>query len=106
MRTLLLASFMVLIAFPAAAISRYQSMSLSCHRVQAIIRHEGAAIIYYPSKFSSRRMLFDRYVADDRFCDSLRYPQLTTIPTADNPRCQVLYCKQRSGGYDHGEKMK
>ena len=98
MRKLLLASCMTLAAFPAWAISRYDTGHLSCGRVQSIIRSEGAVILRYPSRFNPGRVLFDRYVSDDRFCDSDKYAKLTTIPTADNPHCEVLFCQQRSSG--------
>jgi hypothetical protein len=91
MRTFILAACMTLVAFPAAAISRYNSESLSCARVHAIIRSEGAAIMRYPSKFTGN-ILYDRYVADSRFCVSGKYAQSTTIPTADRANCPVYRC--------------
>ena len=94
---------MALVAFPAAAISRYNSQSMSCVRVQSIIRNEGAAIMRYPSKYRPGVTLFDRYVVDERFCTSDKYAQMVTIPTADNPNCRVFRCQQRTGeGPDHG----
>lgn len=98
MRKLLLAACMTFTAFPAWAISRYDSEHLSCARVQSILGSEGAAILRYPSRFNPGRILFDRYVSDGRFCDSNKYAKLTTIPTADNPHCEVLFCQQRSSG--------
>ena len=94
MRTLLLATCMALVAFPAGAISRYNSESLTCARVHAIIDSQGAAIMRYPSKFNPTLTLYDRYVKDDRYCVSQTYAQLVTIPTADMANCPVYRCAQ------------
>jgi hypothetical protein len=93
MRTLLLASCMILVAGPAGAISRYVSTGMSCARVHDIIRNEGAAIMRYPSRFHPGNILYDRYVADSRFCDAGKAANLTTIPAADRANCPVYNCQ-------------
>lgn len=82
---------MTLVAFPAAAISRYNSERLSCAQVHAIIRNEGAAIMRYPSRFTGN-ILYDRYVADSSLCVLGKYAQSTSIPTADRDHCPVYHC--------------
>lgn len=93
MRILLLAAALTLVAGPASAISRYNSMSLSCGQVHAIIRGEGAAIMRYPSRFNPGNILYDRYVAGSRFCVAGKLANLTTIPTADRANCPVYECR-------------
>jgi hypothetical protein len=82
---------MILIAGPASAISRYNSTGMTCARVHAIIRSEGAAIIRYPSQFTGN-ILYDRYVADSGFCVGGQAANFTTIPTADRSDCPVYNC--------------
>ena len=44
MKRLIVVSFLVLAAFPAHAISRYNSMSMSCSAAQQLVLREGAVI--------------------------------------------------------------
>ena len=93
MRILLLAAAITLAASPASAISRYNSLSLSCARVHAIIGREGAAIMRYPSKFNPGNTLYDRYVANGLYCVRGKYAQVAWIPTADMADCPVYRCQ-------------
>ena len=101
MRTLLLASCIILVAAPANAISRYNSTSMSCAKVQSIIKSQGAVIMRYPSKFNPGNILYDRYVSDARFCEAGKEPRLTTIPSADKAKCEVFDCHEADyGGFE------
>ncbi|WP_442582742.1 hypothetical protein ACSBOB_12675 [Mesorhizobium sp. ASY16-5R] len=91
MKTVLLAVALTLVTGEAFAISRYNSMSMSCGEVQARIDREGAAIMRYRSR--SGAPLYGRYVSDIRFCPSSMRPEYRYIPSADTSQCQVLECQ-------------
>ncbi len=78
---------------PALAISRYNSNGMSCAAVQNTIRREGAAIFRYPGR--SGATLYDRYVADERYCAGGEYAKSGTIPTRDSRNCPVRHCEMR-----------
>ncbi|MBX3598515.1 MAG: hypothetical protein KF874_13170 [Rhizobiaceae bacterium] len=84
----------LLLAGPAHAISRYQTMSMSCAQVQAALKRDGAAILRWQSKRTPGLPLYGRYVSDQRFCEFGQVIDLDTVPTADNPACTVRQCIQ------------
>ncbi len=83
-------------ATAAQAISRHNSTSLSCQRIQSIIQEEGAAIMRYQSTRNPSLRLYDRYVSNGAFCDTEKYPVRATIPAADTNQCIVFRCVDRS----------
>ena len=93
MKRLIVASLLVLTAFPAHAISRYNSMSMSCAAAQQRIVQEGAVILRYRSARRPNLTLYDRYVRDGAFCEIGEGAIPDTIPTRDNPRCLVFRCR-------------
>ena len=95
--SIVLLAALLLSATAANAISRHISTSLTCDRVQAIIRAEGAAIMRYQSRRNPGLTLYDRHVSNGAYCDTEKYPIATTIPTADTERCVVYRCVDRSG---------
>lgn len=92
--TVVLAIGLSLASFDALAISRYNSQSMTCDRVQAAVRSQGAAILSYRS--SSNAPLYDRYVAHGGFCHASDVTRLATVPTSDNRSCKVLRCVEMS----------
>jgi hypothetical protein len=90
MKTVLLAVALTLITGEALAISRYNSMGMSCDEVQARIDSEGAVIMRYRSR--SGAPLYGRYVSDGRFCPTSTRPEYRSIPSADTSQCEVLEC--------------
>lgn len=92
MKRLLIVSLLVVAAFPAHAISRYNSMSMSCAAAHEHILREGAVILRYRSARHPNLPLYDRYVADARLCDLGQGTVIDTVPTNDNPRCIVMKC--------------
>lgn len=101
MKKLSLLLLLCLLPAEAGAISRYVSTSLSCERVRGIIRTEGAVILRWQSRRVSGLPRFDRFVADDRFCRSDEYADLTVVPTADNEQCRVQVCERRINDDDN-----
>ncbi|CAN7246191.1 hypothetical protein [Rhizobium sp. LjRoot258] len=93
MRKLVVVVAFVIVASPALAISRYNSLTMSCQAARAAIHNEGAVILQYPSKRVPGMTLFDRYIRNSNYCDANKYAEWTTIPTKDNPRCRVLNCQ-------------
>lgn len=89
----LLAVFFFVLAADAHAISRYTSTSMSCERVKATIRQEGAAIMRYPSARNPGLQLYGRFVANGRYCSWGEAAVSTSIPAADTRACQVKECQ-------------
>lgn len=78
---------------PAHAISRYNSQSMTCSRIQSVILNEGAVILRYRSARNPSLPLYDRYVADDGFCEFNKYAAAAWVPSSDSRSCPVLVCK-------------
>lgn len=93
MKRLVLVSLLVLAAFPAHAISRYNSMSMSCAAARNLIAREGAVILRYHSARHPNLPLYDRYVSDGGMCALGEGAAVDTVPTRDNPHCAVLKCR-------------
>lgn len=100
MRTALIALVLAATALPAQAISRYNSMQLSCDQAQSRIQREGAVILRYQSKRVQGLPLYDRYVAHGGFCPADQYAKLEVVPTADTNRCRVLKCMPKVFPFD------
>ena len=93
MKRLIVVLLLVSAAFPAHAISRYNSMSMSCAAAQDRVAREGAVILRYHSARHPNLQLYNRYVVDDRFCAMGEGTAVDTVPTTDNPQCVVLKCR-------------
>lgn len=94
MKTLLLALSLSMLASQAMAISRYTSTSMSCAKVQNVLRAEGAAILRHQSTRVPGLTLYDRYVSGTGYCPFAHVAKRATVPTADAKSCPVLNCKQ------------
>ena len=93
MKTVLIALTLLSLASPAAAISRYNSLTMTCEAARQAIRSEGAVILRHPSVRVKDMTLYDRYVRESRYCSVNQYAEDAYIPTRDNPRCPVLNCQ-------------
>ena len=93
MKRVILALAMIACTADAHAISRYNSTSMSCERIQATIQREGAAIMRYRSARNPSLPLYGRYVADRRYCTSEEIIEYVSIPASDTSRCPVRQCK-------------
>lgn len=95
MKTLLSAVALVfglfLMSSQAEAISRYNATSMSCQRVQATVRNEGAVILRWQSPRGNPR--FGRFVANGRFCSGGERAEMSSVPSADRKSCPVRECK-------------
>ncbi|MGY5803257.1 hypothetical protein [Rhizobium hainanense] len=80
-------------ATPAFAISRYNSMSMTCAEARAVINRERAVIMRYPARRTPNMTLYDRYVADSGACDLGFYAYQDYLPTKDRASCPVYICR-------------
>ena len=80
-------------ASPALAISRYNTLSLTCEAARQKVINEGAAILRYPSTRGKGMTLYDRYVTRNEQCDAHEDAEASYVPTRDNARCPVLNCQ-------------
>ena len=97
MRRLAIFIPVLMFAGEAAAISRYQTNSMSCARVQAALNSDGEAILRYPARDNPSLQLYDRYVRDRTFCSSSQRADLKSVPAADTQSCRVRKCVRASG---------
>ena len=98
MRRLAIIVAALLLAGEAWAISRYQTTSMNCARVQAALKSEGAAILRYPAPDNPSLQLYDRYVYDGRMCSQSQRAVTKQVPAADTKSCAVRKCQRVSGG--------
>lgn len=91
-----LALLLALISADAYAISRYNSLQMTCDRVQEAIQTEGAVILRYVSRRTPGLPLYDRYVLHDGYCGYGEYAKWVSVPTRDTPSCPVYKCEQRT----------
>ncbi|MGL4404470.1 MAG: hypothetical protein ACRCT6_01810, partial [Notoacmeibacter sp.] len=54
----------------------------------------GAAILRYPSTRKPGLTLFDRYVADSRFCQIDEIGKWASVPAKDVQSCRVISCEK------------
>jgi hypothetical protein len=97
MRRLAIILPLLMLAGEASAISRYQTTSMSCARIQAAVRSDGQAILRYPAPDNPSLVLYDRYVRDRTFCGSSQRAELMSVPAADTRNCKVRKCVRASG---------
>jgi hypothetical protein len=80
------------LAAPAHAISRFDSQAMSCGEVQARVQREGAVILRYRSARNPSLPLYDRYVANGRYCLVGEVAVSASVPTSDRGHCAVRKC--------------
>lgn len=83
----------LIMTFEAQAISRYDTMNMSCGQVQSAIDLEGAAVLRYRSPRDPSVLRYDRYVRDRHFCRHNERAETTMVPTADRRACAVRECR-------------
>ena len=77
---------------PALADPSINVTGLDCERVQAMLRGMGFAILHFQTSDRTRRN-YDRFVSDQRYCDSRQSAVFATVPTADRKDCPVRRCE-------------
>lgn len=76
----------------AAAISRYNTTSLSCSSIKSKIRSQGAVILRWTSKSGNPN--YNRFVRNASFCNPGQTTTSKTVPSASG-NCRVPYCVSR-----------
>jgi hypothetical protein len=79
------------ISSEAFAISRHQSVSMSCANIKGIIASEGAAIFRWTQPPNIDR--FGKFVRNGAYCFIGEEVKYAYIPSADNSKCPVLECQ-------------
>ena len=87
----------------ALAISRYQTMSMSCDQVHAALRRDGAAILRWQSRRNPGLPLYGKYVSDSRFCELGEVIDFESVPTRDARSCPVYQCIRPD--YDRDDRI-
>lgn len=95
-KTILLSLCLLVVSLPAHAISRYSTPTLTCERIQQILKAENAAILRYPSPRIADLTLYDVYVSESRFCGAGESGVTAYVPASDTRQCRVIECKQRT----------
>ncbi|MCY6380438.1 hypothetical protein [Hoeflea prorocentri] len=96
MRRAALCLCILAVSLPAHALSRYATPTLTCARIQAILKEENAAILRYPSPRIADLTLYDIYVSNGRFCSNGEVGVTTYVPAKDTRQCRVMECRQRT----------
>jgi hypothetical protein len=90
-KIVMLALACTLVAGNAHAISRYNSQSMSCAEVQAVLQNERTAILRYRSARTGVP-LYGRYVHSGASCEVGQRAERRYVPTADDRSCPVKEC--------------
>lgn len=94
-RLLLASALVAATTTTALAISRYDTASLSCSRIHAILKSEKTAILRFRSDRGN--VLFDAYTSRGGVCTTGGRGRLATVPAADGT-CEVIRCVRKRGG--------
>ncbi len=81
MRSLIIAA--ALIAGATAAVARPDTLRMTCNQARAVVASQGAAVL------GSGPNIYDRYVADRRFCPPGDVARASYVQTIDAPYCPV-----------------
>lgn len=92
LRIVLAAAIAMAFVGESAAINRYQTTSMSCAKIKAILNSEGAAILRWQSTRNPGLPLYGRYVKSRQFCEQSEVTEYASVPTADTKSCSVRKC--------------
>lgn len=73
----------ILAVQPAAAQRRPDTLTMTCQQVGQLVQSRGAIIL------GTGPHIFDRYVADGRFCSINEVAASSPLRTRDNPACRA-----------------
>ena len=82
----------LLAATQAQAISRYNSLTMTCAEANEAAAREGAVILRYPSQWVRGLTLFERAVRDRNQCANQEIIERRFVSTSDMQRCPVRAC--------------
>lgn len=96
MRLTCCAALACMAASPALAIERLVSTQQTCQQLTTVIERDGDAIVRYPSDRTPGRLLFKRFVDNERQCDNFERTIPFRVPTRGTNACQLHHCIDRS----------
>ena len=99
MKKFVLVAIVALTPAEASAVVRYMVQDMTCAEVQDAVSRDGVAILYRKAG-QSGVPLYDRYVANESFCQGGQNAIKASVPTADTQSCRVSKCvdESRFGG--------
>ena len=95
MKKFVAAAILALMPVEASAIVRYMVQDMTCAEVKDAVNRDGVAILYRKSG-NSGVPLYDRYVANDSFCQGGQDAIKECVPTADTQSCRIAKCMDAS----------
>ena len=91
MKKYVVAAILALMPVEASAIVRYMVQDMTCAEVQDSVSRDGVAILYRKAG-NSGVPIYDRYVANESFCQPGQDTIKESVPTADTRTCRVSKC--------------
>ncbi len=95
MKKFALAAIVALAPVEASAVVRYMVQDMTCAEVQDSVNRDGVAILYRKAG-QSGVPLYDRYVANESFCEGGQNAIKESVQTADTKSCRVSKCMDES----------
>lgn len=86
-----MAVIVALMPLEASAAVRYMVQDMTCSEVQGSVSRDGVAILYRQAG-KNGVPLYDRYVANQSFCQAGQDTIKESVPTADTQNCRVSKC--------------
>ena len=96
MRTIAFGLSAAVLATPALALKRYDTMSMTCTQVQETLKREGKAQLRYPSRRDPALTLYDTYVGGGNYCSSSDMARPAKVPARNTDNCKVSKCYPKS----------
>jgi hypothetical protein len=91
MRTFAAAAIVAMTPVEASAIVRYMVQDMTCAEVQDSVSRDGVAILYRKAG-AGGVPIYDRYVANESFCQGGQDAIKESVPTADTQSCRIAKC--------------
>ncbi len=95
MKQMIVAAILALAPVEALAVVRYMVQDMTCAVVQDSVSRDGVAILYRKAG-PAGVPLYDRYVANQSFCQPGQGTIKESVPTADSQSCRVSKCMDES----------
>jgi hypothetical protein len=98
-KKLAVAAILALAPVEASALVRYMVQDMTCAEVQNSVSRDGVAILYRKAG-TGGVPIYDRYVANESFCQGGQNAIKESVPTADTQSCRIAKCldANRFGG--------
>jgi hypothetical protein len=97
MRAILICLALLAQSVNAYAIDRLAAATMSCSAIKGTIKDKRAVILRFAPNSRSAPELYDLFANSETACGTGKYTASTTIPSRDNPRCEVMVCRTNWG---------